>query len=148
MSNHGKPVISSNDCRITKQSKYVKHYIRRLIKEVKSNVWATMNFLNKINGFKLIPKNVIQVIVTNFYIQLSSTTKENLNERKSLKNPPTQMQHTIIKLLQIYLSTLHTSKNMRRRHYWRSFIVTIYMGEFENMYIYLEIKNDFFFYAR
>ena len=51
------------NCHITKLSKYVNHYIQPFAKELKSFIKDMIDFPNKINDLKTIPKDAILVTI-------------------------------------------------------------------------------------
>ena len=57
--NPGRPVVSLIDCHTTKISKYINNQIQPHVKELKSYVKDTTDFIRKINSMGKIPDNSI-----------------------------------------------------------------------------------------
>ena len=62
--NPGTPVVSSIDCHTTNISKYTDHHhLQPYVKELKSYVKDSTDFIRKINSIKKIPDNSILVTI-------------------------------------------------------------------------------------
>ena len=59
--NPGRPVVSSIDCHTTKISKYIDNQLQSHVKELKSYVKDSTDFIRKINSMEKIPDNGILV---------------------------------------------------------------------------------------
>ena len=59
--NLGRPVVSSIDCHTTKTLKYMKNQLQPHVKELKSYVKDSTDFIRKINSMEKIPDNSILV---------------------------------------------------------------------------------------
>ena len=59
--NLSRPVVSSIDCHTTKTLKYMKNQLQPHVKELKSYVKDSTDFIRKINSMEKIPDNSILV---------------------------------------------------------------------------------------
>ena len=158
--NPGRPVVSSVNCHTTKISRYVDHYIQPLAKQVKSYIRDTTDFLNKIKSLERIPQDAILVTldVRSLYSNIKhdeglSALKECLDTR-TINNPPT----TVVTTLMNHILTLNNF-NFNGRHFLQikgcamgtvaaPSYATIYMGYFEEKFIYPIINSECLFYTR
>ena len=158
--NPGRPVVSSVNCHTTKISRYVDHYIQPLAKQVKSCIRDTTDFLQKIKSLERIPQDAILVTldVRSLYSNIKhdeglSALKECLDTR-TINNPPT----TVVTTLMNHILTLNNF-NFNGRHFLQikgcamgtvsaPSYATIYMGYFEEKFIYPIINSECLFYTR
>ena len=158
--NPGRPVISSVNCHTSKLSKYVDHFIQPLAQKVKSYIRDTTDLLNKIKDLGELPKNSILVTmdVRSLYTNIKhedgiSALKKSLDRRVN-KEPPTEVITTLITHILTLNNFTFNGKNYLQMKGCAMGTVcapsyaTIYMGEFEETFIYPEIKDYCKFYAR
>ena len=158
--NPGRPVISSTNCHTTKLSRFVDHYIQPLAIKIKSYIRDTTDFLNKIKNIGTIPEKALLVSmdVRALYSNIEHnegllSLEEALNNR-TIKEPKTEVITTLMK----HILTLNNFR-FNNKHYLQikgcamgtvaaPSYANIFMGSFEEKFIYPAISNDCLFYAR
>ena len=76
--NPGRPVVNSVDCHTTKISKYIDNQLQPHVKELKSYVSDSTDFIRKINGMEKIPDNSILVTMDVQSLYASIPNKEGI----------------------------------------------------------------------
>ena len=160
VNNPGRPVISSVNCNTSKISKYVDHYIQPLATNVRSYIRDTTDLLNKMKNIGKIPANAILVTmdVKSLYSNIRhedglSALRNSLNNR-TIKSPDTTVLITLMDhILNLNSFSFNDKFYLQTKGCAMGTIAApsyaiIYMGEFEEMYIYPYIDNDCLFYAR
>ena len=158
--NPGRPVVASTNCHTTKLSKYVDHFIQPLAKKVRSYIRDTTDLLHKIKNIGKIPDNALLVTidVRSLYTNISQeegllSLKNALNTRPN-KEPPTEVLLTLMRhVLTLNCFTFNGKSYLQTRGCAMGTVAApsyavIFMGEFEEKYIYPEVGNDCLYYGR
>ena len=159
--NPGRPVISSTNCHTTKLSKFVDHYIQPHAKLLKSYIRDTTEFLNRISSIHTdIPTGAILVTMDVKSLYTNIEHNEGLAAlKKSLQNsnntyPGTEVILTLMKLI-LTLNCFNFNgksflqiKGCAMGTVAAPSYANIFMGDFEETYIYPQITNDCLYYAR
>ena len=158
--NPGRPVVASTNCHTTKLSKFVDHFIQPLAKKVRSYIRDTTDLLHKIKDIGKIPDNALLVTmdVRSLYTNISheeglSALKNSLNTRSN-KEPATEVLLTLMRhVLTLNCFTFNGNSYLQTRGCAMGTVAApsyaiIYMGEFEEKYIYPEIGDDCLYYGR
>ena len=158
--NPGRPVVASTNCHTTKISKYVDHFIQPLAKKVRSYIRDTTDLLHKIKNIGKIPNNALLVTmdVRSLYTNISHeegllSLKNALNTRPN-KEPATEVLLTLMRhVLTLNCFTFNGNSYLQTRGCAMGTVAApsyavIYMGEFEEKYIYPQVTNDCLYYGR
>ena len=82
--NPGRPVVCSIDCHITRISKHIDNQSQPHVKELKSYVKASTDFIRKINSIEKLPNNSILVTMYGPYIQIFQTRNWNCGNNNNV----------------------------------------------------------------
>ena len=95
--NLSRPVVTSVDCHTTKISKYVDHLLQPHVKELRSYVKISRDFMRKINNLERIPENRIFVTmdVRSLYTKIPNNECIKAVETTSKRKPFQQEFHYI-----------------------------------------------------
>ena len=160
--NHpGRPVISSTNCHTTKLSKFVDHYIQPHAKQLKSYIRDTTEFLNKISNLHTtIPPGAILVTMDVKSLYTNIKHNEGLAALKMcLDNSTNTYPSTDVILTLMNLILTLNCFNFNGKSYLQikgcamgtvsaPSYANIFMGHFEETYIYPLITEDCLYYAR
>ena len=158
--NPGRPVVASTNCHTTKISKYVDHYIQPLAQKVRSYIRDTTDLLNKIKTIDKIPVNALLVTmdVRSLYTNICHAEgllalKNALNKRPN-KEPATDALLTLMRhVLTLNCFTFNGNNYLQTKGCAMGTVAApsyavIYMGEFEEKYIYPTIGKNCLYYGR
>ena len=151
--------MASTNCQTTKLSKFVDHFIQPLAKKVRSYIHDTTDLLHKIKDIGKIPDNalLVNMDVQSLYTNISheeglSALKNSLNTRSN-KEPATEVLLTLMRhVLTLNCFTFNGNSYLQTRGCAMGTVAApsyaiIYMGEFEEKYIYPEIGDDCLYYG-
>ena len=155
--NPGRPVVSSIDCYTKKISKYINNQLQPHVKELKSYVKHSTDFIRKINGMEKIPDNSILVTMDVRSLYTNIPNKEGIEAVETTlksKNIGTRIISTFPRLVLTLNNFVFNSQNylqikgcaMGTKRVPSS--ANISMGMFEERYIYRPIKKISNFYLR
>ena len=101
--NPGRPVVTSVDCHTTKISKYVDHLLQPHVKELRSYVKISRDFMRKINNLERISENRIFVTmdVRSLYTKIPNNecikaVKDNLKAKNHFNKNFTTFLHLVL----------------------------------------------------
>ena len=161
--NPGRPVVSSVACHSSIISKYVDYYLNPVTQKLNSYVRDTTDFINKLSKVKDLPQNIILILMDVRYIYTNIPTKEGLNAVKSKLNEPIDkntLKTSPIVILEFFKFIL-TCNNFKfnGKHFLQikdcamgticaPSYANIFMGEFEEKFIYPYIEGRTKLYLR
>ena len=104
----GRPIVSANDCATERISAFVDHFLNPLVKETKSYIQDTTDFLNQIEKMGKVSKDTIlgTLDVTSLYTNIPnwegiSAVSEILNEKRNKTEKPSN--DSLVQLLELVL---------------------------------------------
>ena len=155
--NTGRPVVSSIDCHTTKISKYIDNQLQPHVKEFKSYVKDSTDFIWKINSMEKIPDNSILVTMDVRSLYTYIPNKEGIEAvEKTLKrkNIGTRIISTFLRLVLTLNNFVFNSQNYLQIKgcamgtKCAPSYTNIFMGMFEERYICPLIEKISNFYVR
>ena len=158
--NPGRPVVNSINSPSSNISQYVDFYLQPIVQSLKAYIKDTTDFINKIDGITELPVESILVTMDVRSLYTNIPHREGINAvAKALENiKGTQIStRVIIKLLSLILHLNNFSFN--GKHYQQTQGCTmgskcspsyanLFMGDFEEKFIYPKIKNKSACYYR
>ena len=158
--NPGRPVVSSVNSPSSNISQYADFYLQPIVQSLKAYIKDTTDFINKIDGITELPAESILVTMDVRSLYTNIPHREGINAvAKALENiKETQIStRVIIKLLSLILHLNNFSFN--GKHYQQTQGCTmgskcspsyanLFMGDFEEKFIYPKIKNKSACYYR
>ena len=155
--NPGRPVVSSIDCHTTKISKYIANQLQPHVKELKSYVKDSTDFIRKINSMQKIPDNSILVTMDVRSLYTNIPNKEGIEAVETTlkrKNIGTAIISTFLRLVLTLNNFVFNSQNYLQIKgcamgtKCAPSYANIFMGMFEERYIYPLIEKISNFYLR
>ena len=155
--NPGRPVVSSIDCHTTKISKYIDNQLQPHVKELKSYVKDSTDFIRKINSMEKIPDNSILVTMDVRSLYTNIPNKEGIEAVETTlkrKNIGTTIISTFLRLVLTLNNFVFNSQNYlpikgcAMGTKCAPSYANIFMGMFEERYIYPLIEKISIFYLR
>ena len=155
--NPGRPVVSSIDCHTTKISKYINNQLQQHVKELKSYVKDSTDFIRRTNSMEKIPDSSILVTmnVRSRYIIISNKERiQAVETTLKRKNIGTRIISTYLRLVLTLKNFVFNSQNYLQikgcamgtecapRY------ANVFMGMFEERYIYHLIETTSKFYLQ
>ena len=155
--NPGRPVVSSIDCHTTKISKYIDNQLQPHVKELKSYVKDSTDFIRKINSMEKIPDNSILVTMDVRSLYTNIPNKEGIEAVETTlkrKNIGTTIISTFLRLVLTLNNFVFNNQNYLQIKgcamgtKCAPSYANIFMGMFEERYIYPLIEKISNFYLR
>ena len=155
--NPGRPVVSSIDCHTTKISKYIDNQLQPHVKELKSFVKDSTDFIRKINSMEKIPDNSILVTMDVRSLYTNISNREGIEAAETTlkrKNIGTMVTSTFLRLVLTLSNFVFNSqtylqiKGCAMGTKCASSYANIFMGMLEERYIYPLIEKISNFYLR
>ena len=155
--NPGRPVVSSIDCHTTKISKYIDNQLQPHVKELKSYVKDSTDFIRKINSMEKIPDNSILVTMDVRSLYTNIPNKEGIEAVETTlkrKNIGPMIISTFLRLVLTLNNFVFNSQNYLQIKgctmgtKCAPSYANIFMGMFEERYIYPLIEKISNFYLR
>ena len=155
--NPGRPVVSSIDCHTTKISKYIDNQLQPHVKELKSFVKDSTDFIRKINSMEKIPDNSILVTMDVRSLYTNISNREGIEAAETTlkrKNIGTTVTSTFLRLVLTLSNFVFNSqtylqiKGCAMGTKCASSYANIFMGMLEERYIYPLIEKISNFYLR
>ena len=155
--NPERPVVSSIDCHTTKISKYIDNQLQPHVKELKSYVKDSTDFIRKINSMEKIPDNSILVTMDVRSLYTNIPNKEGIEAVETTfkrKNIGTTIISTFLRLVLTLNNFVFNSQNYLQIKgcamgtKCAPSYANIFMGMFEERYIYPLIEKISNFYLR
>ena len=155
--NPGRPVVRSIDCHTTKISKYIDNQLQPHVKELKSYVKDSTDFIWKINSMEKIPDNSILVTMDVRSLYTNIPNKEGIETVETTlkrKNIGTTIISTFLRLVLTLNNFVFNSQNFLQIKgctmgtKCAPSYANIFMGMFEERYIYPLIEKISNFYLR
>ena len=146
--------MTSTNCQTTKISKYVDHYIQPLVQNVRSYIRDTTDLLNKIKTIDKIPVNALLVtmdvrsLYTNICHEEGLLALKNALNKRPNKEPATDALLTLMRhVLTLNCFTFNGNNYLQTKGCAMGTVAApsyavIYMGEFEEKYIYQTIGRN------
>ena len=157
--NPGRPVISSVSCHTSEISKFVDHHLQDNVKQLKSYVKDTSDFINKIEKQPNISTNslLISMDVRSLYTNIPN--KEGIEAvKQSLNKRPSSVTSIVILTFLNLILTLNNSvfngknflqtKGCAMGTKCAPCYANLFMGSFEERFIYPKIKDKCISYLR
>ena len=153
--NPGRPVISSVECHTSNISKYVDFHLQPIVQSLPSYVKDTTDFLNKIKNIGDIPEESILVSLDVKSLYTNIPNKEGVFAvKQALEKLPPALKKVSTKVITTFLFLILTLNNFifNCKHYLQRkgcamgtvcapTYANIFMGHFEDTYIYPKIVN-------
>ena len=160
--NPGRPVISSVECHTSNISKYVDFHLQPIVQSLPSYVKDTTDFLNKIKNIGDIPEESILVSLDVKSLYTNIPNKEGVFAvKQALEKLPPALKKVSTKVITTFLFLILTLNNFifNCKHYLQRkgcamgtvcapTYANIFMGHFEDTYIYPKIVNKCKLYLR
>ena len=155
--NPGRPVVSSIDYHTTKISEYIDNQLQPHVKELKSYVKDSTHFLRRINTMKKIPDNSILVTMDVRSLYTNIPNKEGIEAVETIlkrRNIGTRIISTFLRLVLTLNNFVFNSQNYLQIKgcsmgtKCAPSYANIFMGMFEERYIYPLIEKISNFYLR
>ena len=156
--NPGRPVISSINCHTAKISKFVDYHLQDLVKKLPSYIKDTTDFINKTKDLDLPDDSILVTMdVSALYTNIPNdegieAVKNSLKESTStsLLNVITTFLTLILTLNNFIFNGIHylQTKDCAMGTKCAPTYANIFMGEFEEKYIYPKIKDKSCKYLR
>ena len=150
--NPGRPVINSIECHISEISRFVDHHLQPVVKQIPSYIKDTNHFINKVNNFS-VPVNSVLVNMDIRSLYTSMLHNEGIAATKKRyysyihKTIPTKIIITFLALTLTLYNFVFDSrfypqiKGCAMDTIYTPAYANIFMGEFEQKYIYPLIKD-------
>ena len=152
VNNPGRPVISSVSCHTSEISRFIDHHLQENVKQLKSYVKDTNDFINKIENLPPVPKGsyLISMDVRSLYTNIPH--KEGINAiKQSLGKRPAKVSSVIILMFLNLILTLNNfvfnginylqTKGCAMGTKCAPCYANLFMGWFEEKFIYKKIKK-------
>ena len=155
----GRPVISSVDSHSSKISDFVDHNLQPYVKDMKSYVKDTSDFVRKINGIGKVPEGSILVTMDVRALYTNIPNEEGIRSVKSVlnKNGKTSLAEVLAKFLQLILTCNNfvfnnenyiQTKGCAMGTICAPSYANLFMESFEEENIYPKIKELILIYLR
>ena len=153
--NPGRPVVSTTDCHSTKISKYIDNQLQPHVKELKSYIKDSTNFIRKINNMEkfLTTAFLLTMDVCSFYTNIPN--KEGIEAVETTvkrKNMGTRIISTFLSLVLTVNNSVYNCQNCLQINGCATSTICApsyaNMGMFKERYIYPLIETMYRFYLR
>ena len=153
--NPGRPMVSSIDCHTTKISKYIDNKLQPYVKELKSYVKDSIDFIWKINSMEKNPDNstLVTMDVRSLYTNIPNKEGvEALETTLKIKKVGTRINSTFLQLVLTLNNLIFNYQNYLQIEGMSTKCAPSYantfMGMLEERNIYLLIETMFKFYLQ
>ena len=157
--NPGRPIVSAINAPTSRISEFVDHILQPYVKKLNSYVKDTTDFINKIQGMEIPPGSILVTMdVRSLYTNIPSSegVQAVRNAMEDNNYTPTFEKSVITDIVEKFLELILNQNNFtfNNAHYLQikgcsmgtkcapSF-ANLFMGEFENKFIYNQIKDKY-----